>query len=659
MTDPTPDLLAAIGDDRVWVALALACAAGVLLLVVGVLIARRVGALGTDDDAAETFSVGLSVGLLAFTAAWASIASAGHSVFVPIAAAILLAIAVGSGRPMLRFRIDKSSARGGLAAGAFLIAIGLLYATTIAPSPRDGLQPVEFFDVGYYSVLGADLAEAGRESIYSPAGFDESAGMPPQTWYHWGELWLAAAAIDLFGVSPIHARHLIVLPLLLLAAATMVGTLVRRLVSRTSTDLYVIAVMATLFLAPIPLLREKEIEWFARSLVVSITQYGLAVVVILLGMYIAVMRRASVRSSNASMRGAMFGAMIATHLGLAATIFTAMAATIIPAIGRLVRSPRSGIGRAAASLRPLVPAISVIGLIGLATVAWGLATGHGLGGLTPMEGVGAFDWAWQRSVIATMVGAGIVVSGPIGWYWLPRDQEGLRALVLASTLAVTAGALAWGALAADLNTFHLFFGTIVAVLTPVSIVVLLAILERARRNRMKLLMRIVLILALGQTLLSGLIAGAQLQAFGPLPYDPTPLEALAALRALPPGAKAAYACDPIENFAPWDASLVSVDAHTGVRMVPMCFIADRGRHLLGRALDPRIESPFFKQAPQRALYPNALARPTTADIRTFLDMHGIDYIYADSAHPNVLVPDATPIFTRDAITIYRVEANPV
>jgi hypothetical protein len=654
MTAAIPDLAAAIGDGRVWVALGLACLAGLLLLLVGVLIARRVGLLDPEGDPTETFSVGLSLGLVAFAAAWASIASAGGSVFVPIAAAIVLAIAVGRGSPSLRLHIDRRSARVGVAAAFFLVAIGLLYATTIAPSPRDGYQPVEFFDVGYYSVLGADLAATGRESIYGPAGFAAIPGLPVQTWYHWGELWLAAAAIDLSGVSPLHARHLIVLPLILLAAATMVGTLVRRLVS-PSTEFYVIAVLATVFLAPIPVLRDENLEWFARSLVISITQYGLVVVVILLGIYIAVRRRPAADLANAVLAGAIGGALIATHIGLAATIVAGIAATLLATAGRFVRSPRAALAPATTALQGSGRWASVVALTGLATLVWGLVTGHGLGGLAPIEGVVPFDWAWQRSVVETAVGAGVVLVAPIAWFWVRREQPATGGLVITSLFTVVAGVVAWGALVADLNTFHLLFGAIVAVLTPVSIVVLLAILGQARRQRKRPLATAVLILGLGQVFLAGLISGAQLQAFGPLGFSPTPVDALAALRALPPGSKAAYGCDVLENFAPWDASLVSIDAHTGVRMVPMCFIADRARRILGRELDPEIESPFFKPVPQRMLYPDASAIPAAADVRAFLATHGIGYIYADAAHPNSLVPQAIPVFSADGLTIYRIE----
>ena len=99
-------------------------------------------------------------------------------------------------------------------------------------------------------MLGADLAKTGTESIYSPSGFTQIDGLPSQTWYHWGEAWLAAAVISLFGTAPLDARHLIVLPLMLLAAAAMTGTLVRRMTGATSRGAFLFGFLACLFLAP-------------------------------------------------------------------------------------------------------------------------------------------------------------------------------------------------------------------------------------------------------------------------------------------------------------------------------------------------------------------------------------------------------------------------
>ena len=38
--------------------------------------------------------------------------------------------------------------------------------------------------------------------------------------------------------------------------------------------------------------------------------------------------------------------------------------------------------------------------------------------------------------------------------------------------------------------------------------------------------------------------------------------------------KLAYACLPAEEVAFWDAQLLGLDAHTGRRVVPMCFEAE-------------------------------------------------------------------------------------
>ncbi len=638
MTDVLDDLGAAIADGRVWLALGVAGIGVVLLVLLGVLIARRVGLLPSpaDGDAADTFSVGLSVGLVAFSAGWAAVASGGRSVFVPVAVLLLAAIVAGSGRPTIRFRLDRRSLRGGAAVAVFLVAIGLLYATTIAPSPRDGLQPIEFFDVGYYSVLGADLADTGVETIYSPAGFDALAGLPEQTWYHWGELWLAASAIDLAGVSALHARHLVVLPILLLAAATLVGTLVRRLVSPTSTELYVHGAAAMLFLAPIPLVRDLEVEWFARSLVIGITQYGLAATVILLAIWALAAGRLTAGIPGVLIGGALTGASIATHIGLAAVEACAVGALVALAFVL----PRRRLSALVAA-RSRTGGLALVALLsGLLTVAWGLLTGHGLGGLAPIAGIGPFDSAWRTSVVETLIGAGIIVAAPIVLLRWRRGPEPLGTLVAGSIIAVAVGSIAWGALVADLNTFHLLFGTIAVVLTPISIVAALWILASLRTERRRIASAVFLTLFLSQLVISALIGTIQLRAFGPLDYDPTPVEALSRLKELPSGSKAAYGCRAVENFAPWDASLISLDAHTGVRMVPMCFMADRPRRILGRDLDPTLESPFFRVAPQRALYPDPTSEPTTTAIESFLRSNGIDYVYTDAAHRDPLVPGA-------------------
>ena len=135
----------------------------------------------------------------------------------------------------------------------------------------------------------------------------------------------------------------------------------------------------------------------------------------------------------------------------------------------------------------------------------------------------------------------------------------------------------------------------------------------------------------------------RLQAYGPGAYAPVPLVTLAAIRTLPPDAKLAYACRRFEEAAFWAAQLVSVDAHTGRRVVPMCFQAETYPVLFGRPLSPDVASPLFELAPQRAVYPDSGAHPSPPAVVAFLKDNGIGYIYADAWHLNSLVPNAVPI----------------
>ena len=70
------------------------------------------------------------------------------------------------------------------------------------------------------------------------------------------------------------------------------------------------------------------------------------------------------------------------------------------------------------------------------------------------------------------------------------------------------------------------------------------------------------------------ISVVRLQEFGPRAESAVPMAILDAIEELPPGAKLAYACGPSEEVAFWEARLLGIDAHTGHRIVPLCFQAD-------------------------------------------------------------------------------------
>ena len=317
LTSAASGFTVAISDGTVWLSIGEALLFAAVCLAFGTLVARLVGLLKPGAPAAETVGVGLASGLLVLAAWWAAIASGGRSSFTPVAVGFAIAIALAVvHRTRLRRTSEpiaaspevepetatsRASRRRSLAlaivgSGVFIVVVALLYGSTLVLSPRDGLQPVEFTDEAFYSNLGAELARTGTESIYPPSGFSDIEGLPAQTWYHWGEMWLEAAVISVFGAAPLDARHFVVLPVMLLAAAVLTGTLVRRLTGSRTRGAFLFGVLACLFIAPVALIPGPYFGSRAVGLIFGITTYGLASVAVLLSIYnLAVLgsRRAS------------------------------------------------------------------------------------------------------------------------------------------------------------------------------------------------------------------------------------------------------------------------------------------------------------------------------------------------------------------------------
>ena len=169
--------------------------------------------------------------------------SGGRSSFTPVAVGFVLAIGLAAVRrwrrapdaepdaagaddiddaaaepsPPGRFRHLVVAVVGG---AVFVTAVALLYGATMAQSPRDGVQPLEFMDEAYYAVLGADLAKTGTEIALLAIGLHRHPGPADPDLVPLGR---GVARRDrrsrCFGTEPLDARHLIALPLLLLAAA--------------------------------------------------------------------------------------------------------------------------------------------------------------------------------------------------------------------------------------------------------------------------------------------------------------------------------------------------------------------------------------------------------------------------------------------------------
>ena len=651
-----------VSNAEVWLSIGLALLFGGVSLLFGIWLSRRVGLLGFDAPAGETLCVGLASGLMVLAAWWAAIASGGRSSFTPVAVGFAIATAlavarrtrplaeadslasasaaVADERTPTRSHRRRSLILTALAGAAFITAVALLYGSTVAPSPRDGMQPVEKMDAAFYAVLGADLATTGTETNISPSGFSELPGVPAQTWYHWGELWLASAVITLFGTAPLLAHYIVVLPVLLLAAAALTGTVVRRLARTDSRLAYLFGFLACLFLAPIPLIYGPFFSGWAAGLIFGIIVFGMAAVAALLALYcVAVLGSRKANWALAGFVGSAVAFIVPAHVVIALLALAGVGSVWTIHIVQSVMATRR---------LPLVPPTwrrtfiaTAIALV--ATMVWGMLTGHGLGsgGLPPS--VSPFNAAWRDSVAITALGAGAILAIPVAWF-LAREEAAVQADVYLGTLVLLlVGAIAWGARLSDFNMFYFFFGGVATFATPVAAGAVWMLLQRLRETQ-RLRLAVGVIVLCGVQLELGVVLGVlRLQQVGPGDYEPTSVSLLGAIRQLPPDAKLAYACHPFEEVAFANPRLISIDAHTGRRVVPMCFEADVYGTLVGAEPSRQVPNAGFTLAPQRSLYPDAAADPSSARVAAFLKDNGIDYIYADAAHPNSLVADAVPI----------------
>lgn len=658
-----------VTDGAVWLAIGQALLFGGVCLLFGVWVARRVGLLASDAPAGETLGVGLASGLMVLAAWWAAIWSGGRSSFTPVAVGFAIAIALAVVRrapaptdadPVEtdgdagRWSHYRSLALTTLAGGVFVVAIALLYGSTMAPSPRDGVQPIENPDAAFYSVLGRDLAATGTETNIPPSGFSDVPGLPSQIWYHWGELWLASAVFTIFGAAPLAARYLIVLPVVLLAAAALTGTLVRRMSRSNSRRAYLFGFLVCLFLAPVPLIPGPYFSSWAFGLVLGITLYGLAAVAVPLTLYSLVVLGTRMPTWGlAAYVGSAVAFIVPAHVVIAVlalvgvgTIWTIRTVDTVIATGRLP------------TVLPIWRRTFIAtGTALVATVAWGVVTGHGLGGSGGLPpSISPFNPSWSQSVVITALGAGMFLAIPIAWF-LARTEAPLDAdIYLGTTALVLIGAIMWGAWRGDFNTFYLFFGGIAVFATPLGAVAVWRLLERLRETRHLTLAAGVVVVCVLQLTWGVFMNGVpSLVRSGPLSdRRPIPIALLAVIRQLPADAKLAYACRPFEEATFVEPQLLSIDVHTGRRVVPMCFEADVASPLIGAEWSAQTPNASFAWAPQRVLYPDAAAQPSSLTVATFLKENLIGYIYADAIHPNSLVADSVPLARTGDVELLRI-----
>jgi hypothetical protein len=190
------------------------------------------------------------------------------------------------------------------------------------------------------------------------------------------------------------------------------------------------------------------------------------------------------------------------------------------------------------------------------------------------------------------------------------------------------------------------------VATPVAAVAVWYLVGRLRASRYRAWAVAVFVLVLVQLDLGLLLGVTRLQGRSPV-SEPIPVAVLDAIGGLPADAKLAYACQSLEEISFINSKLLGIDAHTDRRIVPMCFEADVNGPLLGAPVSAEAADPGFASAPQASLYPSASARPSSEAVMAFLKTHGIEYIYADDAHPNALAPAATVVASSGGYELLR------
>ncbi len=641
--------------------IATAWAIGLLALVVLAVIGRTLVtvAAGQDEtDSADALSRALSVGLVATTAWWAALRSGGASSFTPVAIAFAGILLGGLTQFIqqrrwreVRLRWPRTLRAALVVSGAAILAIGIAYRMTLAVASSPAGQPIDFLDPAYYAVLGRELARTGVENVFAPAGVP-LVGVSPQTWYHWGEIWLGSLIGSSTGLEPMVAQHLVALPVVLVSTALVTATFVRRFTGREGRGPWILGFTSCLVLSPLPLLTDVYFGSYASGLLFAITTYGVGALIAVRVLDDATILGIHGRPGwlRSGLIGVTAAALLPAHIVIAALGLIGLA--FAAGAWLLLAHPSRNVVRSLVNAwaRPVGVATALICL----TAIWGLATGHGVGGSAPSTLVRPFNQEWARSILSTAAGSGVMLALPLSAVLIRNDSPGRSATYVASVAMLVVGALAWGALLPDYNTFHLFFGGLATIATPLAAAAIVDLWRWLRVHRYRLVAAVVVAATLGQLGLATAFTVAHLGRFAPFDYPPIPIAMLERIQQLPASAKIAYRCA-LDEQSVWLPRLISVNARTGRPLIPMCFQADLASRLIGADVDPDVENPSFRVAPQRQLYPSRSAAPSRSEVRSFLSRYGIRFILADPIRPNSLDRAAHVIFRAGGYTLSEVE----
>jgi hypothetical protein len=399
-----------------------------------------------------------------------------------------------------------------------------------------------------------------------------------------------------------------------------------------------------------PLITGPYFSVWHAGLIALITAFGLAAVAVLFGFYsLAVLGRLKPTWPLACFVGSAVALILPAHIviallgliGVGSVWTTRIAYSLLPA-------------RRQTAALPIWRRTAIVALIALSSsVGWGLLTGHGMGGGGSMASLSPFNALWRDSIAIVTLEAGLLLTIQLAWLFSRRDRPVFAETCLATMVLVVAGAIAWGWGYATLSMFYFFFGGITVFATPIAAVATWLLLKRIHAGRHPRLALGVVALCVVQLELGVVLGLARLQG-GSADVQPVPISLLQAIRQLPEDAKLAYACNSFEEVSFVNSKLLGIDAHTGRRVVPMCFEADAIGPLFGAQPSTQIPDAGFASAPQSTLYPDSTSRPSSVAVATFLKDHGIGYIYADAMHPNSLVDGAVRIATSGVAQVLRI-----
>ncbi len=300
---------------------------------------------------------------------------------------------------------------------------------------------------------------------------------------------------------------------MLLAAATLTGTLVRRMARTPSWRAFLFGAAACLFLAPLPWIPGPLFGSWAMGLIFGITFYGLARSrSCSCSTAVALLRQRASTWALAAFVGSAVAFILPAHIVIAVLGLVGVGNRLVHP-GRAVAGPRTAPADIPLRWRRTFLAA---GIALIATVVWGLMTGHGLGGTTPPSSIVApFNASWAESIGITVFGAGSFLAIPFVGFLARRRWPDQVDMYVGTLGLLVVGAIAWGARLGDFNMFHTYFAGIAVFATPAASVAIWALLKNLRDTGHLRIAGAVVVICGAQLVVCAAFVLPRFQQFGP------------------------------------------------------------------------------------------------------------------------------------------------